>query len=76
MPCELKGFRGLDISKGVFWFPRKPFWVCLLGLYHPTTFSATCPILVESTRSTEDRYRLLLLNTGHAHCMLVTACRL
>ena len=27
MPCELKGFRGLDISKGVFWFSRKPFWV-------------------------------------------------
>jgi len=27
MPCELKGFRGLDISKEVFWFSRKPFWV-------------------------------------------------
>ena len=25
MPCELKGFRGLDISKGVFLVPEKAF---------------------------------------------------
>ena len=90
MPCELTGFRGLDISKGCVLVPEKAFlgvptaftfWVCLYflgvpGLYHPTRFSATCPILLENTRSAEDRYRLLLLNTVHAHCMLVTACQL
>ena len=35
MPCELNGFRGLDISKGVFWFSRKPSLGAILDLYHP-----------------------------------------
>ena len=51
MPCELKGSRGLGISKRVVLVLEKAFLGALLDLNHPTTFFWCLPGLLEKQQS-------------------------
>ena len=76
MPCELKGFRGLGISKGVVLVLEKAFLGVLWTFTTQTTFFCACPDLLEKQQSRTGQVTTIALNTVHAHCMLVIACRL
>ncbi len=52
MPCELKGFRGLDISKGSVSVLGESLLECASDLYHPNDiFLVPASIRMKATAS-------------------------
>jgi len=65
MPCELKGFRGLDISKGVVLVLGKAFLGVPWTFTTQTTIFGACPDLLEKQQSRS--------GAGTGHCFQYSA---